>query len=290
MMDGHPAADTRARRTAVDLAFGENADVAALRPPPERRPDEDRSVEKAEVLGEGMDDRSGGHDRPFYGHAGVDEGAGVVGRQPQAERPGLDVGIIGAAEGQVISHLADPGNIDDAVEGVDERRDVVESNGADPPRSRLDPGERGHPAGRRIDGDPRFRPIQADQPGLDGHGGQGDDSVAAHGAEPLVVDEEDPQVPVRRRRLGDDGAVHIRVAARLPHQPAAYGVQVFLEPAPLFQDGASRDAGQSVDDHPQRFAAGMGVDGTNAFPGTGRSPVFQGAAFHGRILTPGRRK
>jgi len=69
--------------------------------------------------------------------------------------------------------------------------------------------------------------------------GDGDDPVAAHGAVALVVHEQDPNVGPGSDRRGDDAAVHVGVAARLPHECCAQVVEALLHPTAPGQDGAS---------------------------------------------------
>ena len=78
---------------------------------------------------------------------------------------------------------------------------------------------------------------------------------------PSLCRNSTPQSLPSRDRLGGDRAVHVGVTARLPHEPAAQGVEVLLGVATLVEHGGAGDRREAVDDHPQRLAGGMDVDG-----------------------------
>ena len=149
----------------------------------------------------------------------------MIGIQPQADVFRMDERVERAAEGHVVADTAEPRHLDDLIPGVDEGRHVQERHCADAPV--LPVGGGGDAAGRRVhaDDDLLARPLQHAR--VQEHLGQADDAVAAHGAEAFVVQEEHAQIAVRRRRLGEEGAVHVGVAPRLPHERRAQVVVAF---------------------------------------------------------------
>src|SRR5260221_588561 len=62
--------------------------------------------------------------------------------------------------------------------------------------------------------------------GLEQRRGERDDPVAAHRAPALVVHEQDAEVAIGGDRLGQDGPVHVSMAARLEHDRAAPAVRM----------------------------------------------------------------
>ena len=121
----------------------------------------------------------------------------------------------------------------------------------------------GDAAGGRVQ--PHHR-LGHQQSGLDADLHRPDDAVAAHGAPALIVEKEDAERPVGCHRLGGDAAVHVGVAARLPHQCRAKAVEVLAGVAPLGQDGVAGDGRQPAGDDAQWFAGGMGVDSSDQWP------------------------
>ena len=72
-----------------------------------------------------------------------------------------------------------------------------------------------------------------------------DGSVAAHGAVAVIVDEEHSDVRVRQVGPDQHGAVHVVMAARLPHQQAPVDVQVRAGVRALLQEGGARGLGEA---------------------------------------------
>ena len=60
--------------------------------------------------------------------------------------------------------------------------------------------------------------------------------------------------------LGEQGAVHVRMAARLEHEGAAQVILVLERPGSAREHRPALGRGPAVDDQPQRFARGVGVD------------------------------
>ena len=93
------------------------------------------------------------------------------------------------------------------------------------------------------------------------HRGYGDDAMTAHRAPAFVVHEQHAGVGTGRDRLGQQRAIHVRVAARLEHDRPAEMVEMPLRPCPLVEHGLAFRARQPFDDEAQRLTGGMGVDG-----------------------------
>ena len=74
--------------------------------------------------------------------------------------------------------------------------------------------------------------------------------MPAHGAEALVVKEQDPGVPVFGYRFGEDSAVHVSMAPGLPHEGGSEMIQVGRGVATLLQDGCPGDLRESIGDDP----------------------------------------
>ena len=183
--------------------------------------------------------RAGRHDGFLDSHARVDQWAELRRRQAQAQIGGVHIGVEGPAIGEVVSHLAEAGYFQEFVARVDKRRDVFESH-VRYAMVAVILGKCKDPSGRRIQPDDR---IGRQKPCLDAGLDQPDHSVAAHGAEPLVVDEQHAQCPVRRDRFGGNAAVHVGVATRLPHQRGSQVVEMLLGIATFGQGRISRDRG-----------------------------------------------
>src|SRR5215831_17693191 len=124
-MERRTGTDTGSGCGAVDLAVGENAHVAAVAPGCKSRPDQDRSVQEAEVFFERMLDREILHDRMFDAAPNIYVAGNVFRRKLQAHLLSVNQRIKCAAIGYVELHAAESGNIDALVLQVDKRRDVA---------------------------------------------------------------------------------------------------------------------------------------------------------------------
>ena len=102
-----------------------------------------------------------------------------------------------------------------------------------------------------------------DQPAFDRHRHDSDDAVAAHRAVALVVHEEHARVRVRMFRLGQQRAVHVRVAAGLQHQRGSQVVAVGPHPLTPLEHRPALHARKAVHDEPERLASGVRVDGAD---------------------------
>ena len=107
----------------------------------------------------------------------------------------------------------------------------------------------------------RLRLARLDDAGLERPGRERDRPVPAGGREAGVVEEENAEVAVRARRLGDEAAVHVGVAARLVHEQGAHAVELLLRVAALLEDRRAGDRADAAGDDPERLARGVVVDG-----------------------------
>ncbi len=255
------AADPGPRRAAVQLTFGEDARVAAVRLARRGRPREDRAVQEGQVgIAVGVVQRHGLRDGLRDAPARIDKPVRRRRFERDADLAGVDVGVEGPAKGDIDRHLTEPRYLHWHVAGDHERRDVAECHGHaiavahcgrhDSPRGGVDP----------------HRAAGFDEPGLDSCGGEGDDPMAAHGAETGVVEEEDTHVAVGGHRLGHDTPVHVRMAAGLPHEHSPQTVQVLGGVAPLGEHRAAGRVGKALDDDTQRLAGGVGIHRPEANP------------------------
>jgi hypothetical protein len=104
--------------------------------------------------------------------------------------------------------------------------------------------------------------IERGGPSLEHERREGNDGVTAHRAVALVVQEEHIEVRILRGR--DHCAVHVRMPTGFPHQPSAQMIEVLAEITTLLEHGPAWKRWQAARDHPQRFAAGVQVDGRNS--------------------------
>ena len=118
-----------------------------------------------------------------------------------------------------------------------------------------------HTARRRVVAD--FVRAGRDEAAVDGHGRDRDDAVPAHRAPALVVHEQDAGVPIVGDRLGEQRAVHVRVAARLQHQRAPEVIEPLHRPRTLVEHRRAFGRWDAVDDQPQRLAGRVRVDGAD---------------------------
>ena len=94
-------------------------------------------------------------------------------------------------------------------------------------------------------------------------GGQGDDAVAAHGAEAAAVDKEGSEMRVAALGWSEDAAVHFRMAAGFKDEGAADVVEVLIGIAPAFEQIFAAERGQAAENETEGLSGGMGVDGLN---------------------------
>jgi hypothetical protein len=121
---------------------------------------------------------------------------------------------------------------------------------------------RANRSGRRVVHHRRAVAARHQQAALERNRRHGDDTVAAHGAVALVVHEEDAGVRPGHHRLGEDGAVHVRMAARLEHQGAPQMIGMPLHPLALVEHRLAVRRRKSVDDEAKRFTGRVRVDGS----------------------------
>ena len=151
----------------------------------------------------------------------------------------VDIGIESPAEGDVVAHPAQARNLHGFVPRQHERGHVVEIDAPD--LAARDARMGGDQAGRAVDAHAGLRRRHRQEAGFQRHLGDGDDAVAAHGAVALVVHEEHAEVGAGRDRRGEEAAVHVGVAARLPHERGAQAVAALPHPAPLASAELSPD-------------------------------------------------
>ena len=111
-MNGQASADARTGWAAIHLAFGKDADVAAVCPFALRRSDKYRTVEKTQVFFKGMRDGSMGHDRPLDGQAFFDKGAKILRSAGQANILSPNIGVKRPAKGDVVAYSAQAWHLD----------------------------------------------------------------------------------------------------------------------------------------------------------------------------------
>src|SRR6266550_5040510 len=226
-----------------------------------------------------MAHRARGLERALYRGARGYEIAEALGRQREPDARCVDERVERAAEGEVVPDLPDARDGDPVVERYDEGRHVLEGDAAHA-RS-VEPRPSGHATGRRVETD--LVPW-GQQAGLERHGDQRDDAVAAHRAPALVVQEEHSEVAVGCNGRCRDRAIHVRVTARLEHEGPAEAVQSFLSEAPLLEDRRAGDRIEALDDDPKRLACGMRLDRLQAPPGRRWAPVGH-HPYEGRHMT-----
>ncbi len=278
---GRKAGDAAAGGTAVQLPFGEDADVAVVRPGLQSRAGEDGAVEKAEVRAVRVGDVDpGAHDGVLDGPARLDQ-ARMVGRgQGQPEGGRLHVGIEGAAIGQGIVHQAQALHGQGLTIGQHEGGHVQEPHPAHAPGPVLAlhaVGLEPDLAAGGVDVEAGLRAGGRYPAALDGQLGQGRHRMAAHGAVAFVVQEEHAERTVAAFGRGDDRAVHVRMAAWFPHEGLAEVVQALLAVAPALQHGLPLQFWKAFDDHAKGLAARMAVDAAQAEAGRVGRPGPQGA-------------
>jgi hypothetical protein len=71
------------------------------------------------------------------------------------------------------------------------------------------------------------------------------------------VEEDDPEIRVPILRLGDEAAVHVRVAAGLVHEEASDVVEPLRGIAPLVEDRPAAQGLDAAGDDPEGLAGGV---------------------------------
>ena len=236
-----------------------------------RRPGEDDAIQETQVRLERVHRRALLRGSSLDPSPQVDEPGRGAGLQGDSQRPGLAEEVERAAERHVAAQGADTGHVHGHAGAEHERRHVAEGDPAHPAARALG-GDR-HPAGGRVEADLRRVAVAAKQPGVQERRAERHHGVAAHGAVPLVVEEEHAEVAVGGHRFGEDGAVHVTVSPRLVHQPRAHPVEVVAEMAALGQDRRPGNGRQPGGDDPQRLAGGVGVQRLDHRPPFGRLPI-----------------
>ena len=166
-----------------------------------------------------------------------------------------------AAEGDIHLHIADLRHLDHDVLLIEERRDVAEADldGAAVLDLHMDvDGARG-----RLERDVGVGLGHGDHAQLHKRRGDADRAVAAHVQTPFAVDKQHPVVTGGIRRLGDDRAEHIGVAARLKHHSPAQVVIVLHEVVLLLHHGLALEHRQAADDDTGGLTHRVGIHGAD---------------------------
>src|SRR5712692_9032762 len=95
----------------------------------------------------------------------------------------------------------------------------------------------------------------------DGH--QSDDAMPTHGTIALVVHEQHTDIGLRSDWGCNDAAIHVVMAAWLPHQRSAYVVEVLVHVLPPLQYRRSTRFGQPSGDDAQWLPCCVCIDGSN---------------------------
>ena len=113
--------------------------------------------------------------------------------------------------------------------------------------------------------------VLIDELGFDREFCESDNRVAAHRAVAFVVYEEDVEIGVSGGAY--DSAVHVRMAARLPHQTSAQMIVVITKIASLFEYRSPLYRRQTINYDPQRLTTRVHIDTGDASPVLRRPPV-----------------
>ncbi len=182
----------------------------------QRRADEDRAVEKAQVFFKGMSNRPAGHYHPLYGHTLLDEHAKVLRSTGHPNLIGLHVSVKRTPKSDVVAHFAQSWHLHNLIQSQYKRRDIVKIDALYPGLGHAGVGC--HQSRWGVYFYSGFGGGHWQQAGLQRHGGDADNAVAAHSAEALVMHEENADVSLCCDRRGDDAPVHVRVPSRFPHE------------------------------------------------------------------------
>ena len=112
-----------------------------------------------------------------------------------------------------------------------------------------------------------------------------DDAVSGHRGVAVVMHEQHARVRSGRNRLGEEGAAHVGMPARLEHQRAAPMVGVTRQPVALLEHRPAAWGGKAVDDEPERPARGVRVDGADHMAGRG-GKGWKAGAGDGKTFLP----
>ncbi len=145
---------------------------------------------------------------------------------------------------------------------------VPEAHGAD--AAAFDRRPRVETAGRHVDHDVILAFSPLDEPLVERPGHERDRPVAARGRVAGVVEEDDAEIGRRVVRLDDEAAVHVRMAARLVDEKAAYVVEPLESVAPLVQDRRATRRLDAARDDPERLPGSVVVDRANLHSGDPR--------------------
>src|SRR6185369_4967434 len=89
----------------------------------------------------------------------------------------------------------------------------------------------------------------------------------------FVVQKEDIEISIFRRR--DHSSIHIRMAARLPHEPGTQMVVLLTKVTTLLKHSPAFNRRQSIDDDAKRLATGVHVESSDASPVLRRTPIAE---------------
>ncbi len=139
-------------------------------------------------------------------------------RQPHAF--GRQNGVERAAEGHVQCQRPVARHVDRQVARIEEGGHIQERDPLHAPIL-VEVGGGAHQPGGRVEVDGRLLAARRQRLSLEQRGDERDHAMAAHGAIALVVQEEHAKIGLGRDGRGQHTAIHVVVAARLPHQGAS---------------------------------------------------------------------
>ena len=277
--DRQPGRRSGAARRAIDLAVGEDRDVALGQRLVADGFPEDHAVDATQIGLVWVDDV----DRLFQGRPELTLQGDQLG-----ERCRLDVEAEGMHVEGAVERAAEPdvereraaGRLDDDIAGQHERGHVAEADGLDP-TGVIEAGRAGQPARGDVDRQRDLVRARLDREaaGIDRPGHERDGPVATGRRVALVVEEHDAEVAGRVVGRRDEAAVHVGVAARLVDEELADVVEVRGRPATPFRHRAAFERGHAAGHDPEGLAARVVV---------GRRDLGQRASSASRrALTPG---
>src|SRR4030042_3864650 len=153
-------------------------------------------------------------------------------------------GVEGAAEGHIDLDPSNARHINCPIQSKNKGGDVLERDFSSPAAFHLGPGR--YQAGRGICPEGRLAPLDVDHLRLYDDCDEGDDAVAAHRAEPFVMEKKNAEVALRIDGFGQDAAVHIGMPPGLPDQGRAQMLGVLLGITALLPDGPPWKRGEAV--------------------------------------------
>ncbi len=272
MLKGDASADTGAGRAAIDLTFGKNADVAAVRTEAGIAVTvQDGAIQERKLGRKWMEKWACGHHRALYAHCGIDQCEVVRRRDVQVCECGMpckiNVSVKGTPVTDVVANLAQPEHADRLIESERKRGHIFERNMGDLIAIHVRGGE--NAAGGRINfvcatgSSLRWHIRQLQHAGRQRRG-ERNDAVSTHAAPALVVHKQHTEIPIVCGWRHGKGAIHVGMAAWLKHQAAADAIQMGLCKRATRDDGVTGGHIDAAGDDAQGFALGMQVERRDA--------------------------